>query len=250
MRGNDRDGSEMSHHTVIWLLLVAINLCAGCTSVRVPQQFLDKQESKTISTIGLLEVAEPKQFMAFSVGGPTVAFGLVGVFAEIERSKTLTAQFTKVMKARDVNMGRPLTEALQRALERKGFVVIRITGQSAVQVGQGDFDYTGIRANADAILNVSLEQSGYLAGGVGADFTVSVEALARLISMRTFNPIYRQTFVYSAKPVNIKGAKLIPAVHDISFPSFDDLIADERRSAEGIMLSIEPIAEAVANDLR
>jgi hypothetical protein len=68
--------------------------------------------------------------------------------------------------------------------------------------------------------------------------------------MRTSNPIYRQTFVYSPKPFNIKGAKFIPAVQNISFPSFDDLIADERRSAEGIMLSIEPIADAVANDLR
>jgi len=235
-----------------WALVLAL---AGCA--QVPQQPLDKKEAASISSIALLEAPEPDKFVVFEGGAGFVMMNTVGavvpvVFllgalsavADVERSNTLSGTFTDAMHAQGVRLGGPLTEALREALERRGFKVERLAGQRPAA------DYSNIKTDSDAILDVRFSSHpGYLTV-VNADFTQSVNISARLVASRTRQSIYYQQFSYSPNTLGIAGGVKRVAGAETAFSSFEALMKDFARARDGITAAIVPLAEAVASDLR
>ncbi len=242
---------EFSAQPLPWLAqilaITAIAILSGC-AIRVPQQTFDKTANANLSHIALERVEEPEKFHVLSAGGTGFVFGLVGAFAEAQRSKALTADFTTRM--RELKLGPRMDEALKSELEQRGFKVTYLVDYRPVGAGK-EANYSNRKTDADAILVVSWRFVGYRKDTFEPSLTPYIFTHAKLISPSSGSKFYDQQFLYTPEePGRVKGAKYLTAVGSPSYESFDLLMESAPEAANAIIAGVRPIAQAIASDLR
>src|SRR6478609_2671031 len=96
------------------------------------------------------------------------------------------------MKARSLTVGPELVHALQSQLAKDGYETVFLPNQRPVVKTDEQQDYSHIVTDADAILDVTFIDVGYVSPADSGDYFPWVCADARLIATKPKTPIYIQ----------------------------------------------------------
>lgn len=225
-------------------------LLAGCA--QSPQIPLKPEAQARIRSVALLDVVEPQEHIVFNITGAPAIFGLLGGLAHAQDTQRKTGEFTESMKARKLSAGPALTNALEESLQARGLQVHRLEG---VRVGVKDgglADFSTVKTDADAILNVLYFAAGYLSPASSTDYLPWVRVFARLItSSPPYEIIYFQVLNYGAELAASETVIQLPAPDGkFRYPTFEELMAAGKTAGDGILGAATPIAERIASQLR
>lgn len=221
-------GSKLSRAR---LSIAIVTLLLGAC-VSVPKQAYDKQGAHEIKRIALLEIDEPAEYSVVNVNGASAAFGLIGGLIQAADSQAKTTKFTATAKELNLYLGRDLAAQLKTALEQRGYEVTYLTGvRSKKNVMEPD--YHKVPTDADAILDVVLQSIGYYSGPANSYYNPQLRVSAKLVSTRTYNTLYTQTFNYGEE-LAIRGIENIKPDTRYSYISFDKLRENKEQAIEGL----------------
>ncbi len=237
---------KSSLYRVIYLMLF-LPLFSGCESV--PQQKFDKRTNSNIKTIALLDVPNPDEYHAINiggVGGGTVAFGGVMVGSD---GALKTEKFTSAMQKQDINLGGELLSGLKRSLTAAGYKVVILKETRPRLNANKVADYSQIKTNADAILDVWYVVAGYLSPDYSLDYIPWVRVSARMVTTQDKTQIYLQTFNYGAELSSHDKRVHIPGNNAYAYRSFETLMGDIAEAKEGLRASVPAISEGISSQL-
>lgn len=233
----------MKYHSQIIVILLLI--LYGCASV--PQQAFEKDSNTKLSSIALLEITNPREFIVLNIGGIGSIFGILGALAENSVAKSNSAEFTNRLKERNVLIGDELRQELKTELSKQGYEVLFLDGQLPEVKGNVE-DYSNINTDADLILHVGYGAAGYLSTQFSFDYKPWLRVSARLVSTSTRQPVYFQAFNYGAE-LSASGIKQLPSNEKYAYDSFDELLTGIDASIEGIRAGVGLIGNQIAQDL-
>jgi len=228
-------------------LAVAILLLGACASV--PRQEFDKQAQGAVKKIALLQVPEPKEISVINIGGASGMFGLIGGLAQAGDIQSKTNQYTDKMRQMNLQMGAEIAQALQRELKKQNYETVYLSDQRPAIKNENQADYSAIRTDADAILDVWYVAVGYLSTANSFDYKPWVRVSARLVSAKDHSQLYFRAFNYGAD-LTSEGIENVGADPKYAYRNFDLLMSKADESAEGIKSGVNPIAVRIGEQLR
>lgn len=225
----------------------ALGACAGLR----PSQAFDKPAHAEIKQIALLRVPAPN-LKVTNLGGSLGAFGLLGGAMGAADEDTKSHEFADAV-ARELSLATLMTEALESALKKEGYLVT-LEDQRPIeppldqQTADDVANYSKIKTEADAILDVSFLSAGYLSPAGSSDYVPWLHVKATLVSTRGRTPLYVDWLVYGAK-FGVRK-EYFPTARPYAYGSFSDLMDKRRDAIEGLKGGIQPIAGRIAEQLR
>lgn len=232
-----------------WPLTAALLAAAlfGCASV--PKQAFDPTANANLKRIALLEIDEPKQYVVFDFGNPGMLFGAIGGALAGGDMELKGQHLTERLQAQNLKLGSRLTASIEQKLGALHYEVIRLTGVRE-KPNTLVSDYTKVRADADAILDVLIVMTGYISQGIISDYEPCLRVSVRLVSTQNQQVLYRELLAYG-EPWRVTGPWVqLPYTKSVGFSNFDKLLDSPKEAGEGIGLGIEAIASKIAFDLK
>jgi hypothetical protein len=223
-----------------------IALMSACVSV--PRQPFDKQSSHEVKRIALLEVDDPPEYGVLNVGGFGSNFGLIGALVQAADVQSKTGKFTATARDANFYLGRELGTQVKQALEQRGYEVTYITGVRSKKNAM-ETDFQKIATDADAILDLLIVQSGYYSGSLSTYYVPWLRMSAKLVSTKTQQPLYQQTYAYGEEITNVRGLEFIKADTKYQYTSFDDLREHTPQALEGLRNAASVVAGKVSEAL-
>jgi len=167
----------------IWVRLAFVLLALSLSAcVSFPKQQFDKQAAGEIKRIAVIEVEEPAEYSVVNFNPAMgAAFGLIGGLVEAANNMSKTTQFTASAKELDLHLGAELGAQIKQALEQRGYQVSYVTGVRTKKNAMIS-DYAKVPTDADAILDVVVENGGYYSGPASSDYTPWLRVSTKLVS--------------------------------------------------------------------
>ena len=237
----------------LFALLASIAMSSAlsaCASMR-PSQAFDKPHHAEIRHIALLRVPDP-QLKVTNLGGSLGAFGLLGGAMAAADEDTKSHEFADAV-AREMPLATLMRDALESGLKKQGYLVT-LEDQRPIeppldqQTADDVANYSKLKTEADAILDVSFLSAGYLSPPGSGDYVPWLHVKATLVSARSRTPLYVDWLVYGAK-FGVRK-EYFPTARPYAYGSFSDLMDKRRDASEGLARGIEPIAGRIAQQLR
>jgi len=228
-------------------LLAAFPAMTGCGALRLKD--FDRAANRDIGKLALLDVDEPEGFQIISQSGVTVLSGFVDPGIGIDQTS-----LTNNRAYQELHLGRQLTAALEAELTAAGYEVVHV---KANRRRPSDFlgDYANIRSDADAILDVAINDGGYSQKGVGGTFVAYLYTKARMVKLPKGEIVYSDNVViYTASgreatvsrdAIGFGQAKEVTRVEqpDVgTFISTNEVRADPARSIRAFAASSKLLA--------
>jgi hypothetical protein len=229
-------------------LLLLIAIIPACASF--PKQAFDRNANPHIKTIAVLEVAPPREFQVVNLNGVGNHLGLIGTLVEQSEQDRKTAEFSRLVEKHRATFGYTMVEALTTKLEKARYGVVLLKGQRARRQDDDDseVDYSTVRTDADAILDVAFSYAGYLAGGIQTDYRPALGMKARLVSTKNHVCLYSQAFSYGNTQVD-EHTEHFPSGSKYAYGDFDDLLSHREEAVSELLMGVEVIAEVIAMHL-
>src|SRR3989442_15965784 len=102
-----------------WIVsTVVFGSLVSCVSV--PKQAFEKKDAAPVKKIGLLQVVEPPNYQVQNMGGPAMAFGLIGGLVAAADASSKTDRFTLKMKEQKLTLGDQMAQAVVERLKNQG----------------------------------------------------------------------------------------------------------------------------------
>ncbi len=227
--------------------IAVLIILTGCANI--PQQKFDKAKSTHIKTIALLGVPEPKEYMAFNIGGVGMAFGLIGGLIEGHRGVSNSEKLTNKLKKNDVNLGKSLQIELTRKLEKSGYNVVLIDKERPKYNDKKMPDYSQIQTDADAILDVWHVVSGYVSPAGSSDYKLWVRVGARMVDSKNKELLYHQLFNYGEELHRLDEIIYYPEHQPKTYPNFESLLANVPALKKSMRNSSPVISRGIVSQL-
>lgn len=227
-------------------LMVALT---GCISF--PRQPFNRAEHPSIKKIAVVPAPDPEEVGVIRAGfGTAYGFGLIGAAVEAGIAEERAKEFTQKMAEQKLLAGQYLTAAIEAELKSQGYDVYELNDRPIpVQDSDSklDYDYSGIKTSADAILHawpVSVRYAGLdLSGYVPQTFVC-----ARLVSATDKRQLYVQVFKVGAGPA-LENVESLPARERYRYPDYETLLAKSGDAAEGIKDGLAAISGLLGTQL-
>lgn len=224
---------------------------SGCASPPRDQAF-NKVANAGIHRIALLKVPEA-DLRVINIGGALGGFGLIGA-ALAESDEDSKSQAFAVSVGGRARLGELLTQTLATELEKSGYEVtveaqrpVTDAGPDTAKVNE-KADYSNVKTDADAIMDVSFLGAGYLSPAGSSVYMPWLHLRARLVSPGGRAQLFFQFMVYGAKFPQTK--EYFASRPQYSYGDFDSLMKDPNAAAEGLTAGLGPIATRIAQQLR
>lgn len=188
----------------------------------------------------LLTVPDPLRYPVVDEGHPAKYFGSVGRLLASADANSKTADFTAAARRLDLHLGTELTTALERALQRDGWVIRRVElvrdrpdaplADPAAYAGDGE-----------AVLDVAIGSAGYSAVTIDDPYGPCVTVLARLsTTSRPAQPLYTEQI--SAGSCAFPGYAALPGPPGFRYDSYDTLAAHAAAAVDGLRRAAATVA--------
>lgn len=224
--------------------LIISNMLIGCASN--PQQPFNKPTNEQIKTIGLLSPSSPNDYNIKILHSIAGAFGLIGGIVEETSNANKSNQFKKSVG--DVTrISKQLDNEIVQSLEAANYKVINIPVKREKQ----DFlpNYSVVQSNADAYLDVVIENVGYFANDPFSPYIPTLRVKAHLVSAKDNKVLFSENLTYGEEWPGKKSID-IPSPDKYSYKSFNDLLANANEAREGLTYGIRPLATQLASELK
>jgi hypothetical protein len=237
-------------NTVTWILLVIVlSSLVSCASV--PKQAFDKKDAAPVKRIALLQVAEPNDYLVQNMGGAAMAFGLIGGLIAAADASSKSDLFTQKMKEQKLTLRGQMAQAIAERLNAQGYEVVYLSDQRPRVKEDKNADYSQIKTDADAILDVWFTVVGYLSPQGSPDYQPWIGTVARLVAANDGSQLYFQSFNYGAKLGYSRDTiEYLPAESKYAYRSFDALMTNSDEAIQGLRQGIPPITTRIIEQLR
>ena len=229
-------------------VLLSGPILGGCVSA--PKIEIEKETAATLKRIAVLDIHEPHNFQVANLGGAAAAFGIAGALVQVSTNADHAKQFVAVLKERRISFAADLQAAVVKALQADGFQVSLAPGQHPRLAADGKtLDYSDVRVDADAFLNVSYFQIGYFSDQWSSQYFPSVAVRVRLIDAKSKIDLYYKT-VWIGHKLPIKNIVYLDPNPKYRYGSFDALMQAEEEAVAGLMDSQAAVASEIGDELR
>jgi len=193
----------------------------------------------------LLTVADPLRYPVVDEGHPAKYFGSVGRLVASADANSKTSDFTEAARRLDLRLGAELTAALERTLQRDGWIVRRVelTRDRPDALLADPAAYAG---DGEAVLDVAIGSAGYSATTIDDPYGPCVTVLARLSAAsraRTVTPaqpLYTEQI--SAGSCAFPGYAALPGPAAFRYDSYDALAAHAAAAVDGLRRAAGAVA--------
>jgi hypothetical protein len=227
--------------------LATVLLIAGCATAPEKKSF-NKSLRRDLRTIALLNIDEPSKYIVSSFAGR--GLGLVGGLASEADMKDKGEQFSKLVHENVPPLGSHLKNSLKDRLQLLGYEVkqvdvVRKEANALIS------DYSKIKVDADAILDVVIFQTGYASEeSYGVKYEPVLTVMARMVSVKNTEVLYSEFITYGHKLRRHKDEWVhIPARRNLIYPNFESLIKDGKQAVEELATGAESVAEYLTKNL-
>lgn len=229
-------------------LFVALIATTGCISI--PRQEFSKTAAQPIKKIAIVK-PHSTEMRVVNIGGAGGAFGLIGAAIEAAEEERKSTEFARQMQVHELSMGAELTRAVEEQLKNDGYEVTVLSDQHPVVVDEteSEFDYQGIRTDADAILHLWFAGLGYVSPPDLTNYIPRVGVRARLLAANTKAQLYYQAYLYGWNPV-VENIEPVPAAAKYMYGDFDALMTKSQDAAEGLRLGAKGVAARIGRALK
>lgn len=228
--------------------LLALSCLAGCTS-----QSFHAEEAANIKKIAVVKPLDPP-FLLGSNSDWNNNASLLGVLTAegvkaANAGKDFNVKFNGDMVAQHVALGEDISSALQADLQKLGYTVTVVT-LPAEQAGELSTDYSSLKNQADAVLDLAIPAAGY-AYRTWNPYEPAVMVQAQLTDLKTQRVLYKGKYSYARHHHGAySGDTLLQPSSGYEFRSKDAVFKDPQRAANGIRSSVQPLATQISSDLK
>ena len=216
------------------LLCVILALGCGACATKIPY---DRTETAGISRIAIIGPENPTHYALQDDSPEGILLGRFNGPPEVVRSEIDDA----VVGLR-FDLGNELCEALSEALQNYGYqVVIKSVPHPKHRLLDR---YDTLAIDADAILDVSIDASGFDRRPWKKQFTPALAIRVRLVEKATQKIRFEQLYVYSDGTPARSAISLQPG-DGYSFSSVEEMAAERDRVVRALRAPILPIASLV-----
>lgn len=225
------------------LILFIVATLAGCS---LPRVTLDQSSASRIKTIGIPEIKQPMHMNVENLGGAGGAFGLVGGLVQAGISSNHSTAFKNSLSERQVPVTAHLRDSIENELKAQ-YEVRFLEGQQVPQGNDAKGDYSEIKTDANAILNVWITQFGYISPPSLPEYIPFVVVRARLLDSTTRQELHFKTYTCGYE-IQKGDPDFISSSY--SFPSFGTLMTSFDEASKGLLTCEAGIAKLIGQDLK
>lgn len=221
---------------------------AGC--VTIPKTEMNHQSAKSIKTVALLDVAEPKAEVVMNMGGGAAAFGLIGGLIQGGVNADHGKAYSKLVAAGQVQFSPTMIKSITDELNADGYHVVYLADQRPKLASDGKSDdFSNVHTDADAILEVWFTTLGYVSPPSKSAFEPWVAVKVRMLDSKSRKDLYFKTFFGGFKDKMIKNIVYVPADAKYQYKTFDMLTSSFADSVRGLQETEGAVASQVGRDL-
>ncbi|TXH38255.1 MAG: hypothetical protein E6Q98_05440 [Rhodospirillaceae bacterium] len=226
--------------------LLALSFLAGCAS-----QSFHAEQAANIKTIAVVKPLDPPFLLGANGDWANNGGGLLGVLTAegvkaANAGKDFNVKFNGDMTAQQVTLGADLSSAVQAGLQKLGYTVTVVT-LPAEQPGALSTDYSSLKGQADAVLDLAIPAAGY-AYRTWNPYEPAVMVRAQLTDLKNQRVLYSDIYSYARR--HSGGDTLLQPSGGYEFRSKDAVFSDPQRAANGIRSSVQPIATQISTALK
>ncbi|MBI3676192.1 MAG: hypothetical protein HY243_06205 [Proteobacteria bacterium] len=223
---------------------------AGCAAQ--PEIPFDKSANTNVHTIGIVTPGMPERPTIWLASDMGQSFGLIGALVDAGMEESRDSKVNAMLVNRKFVPRDSFVQALESSLKAQGFD----TKAVAVERKQGDYlkSYPATAdTGADAYLDISAVNYGYVAAGIGSStpYRPFVYLLCRLVRASDGSVLMQDSIFYN--PVAPFGqGKNVSVSPDpaYTFVNFDAMTVEPDRTVTGIDLSLHQTSDALGRLLR
>jgi hypothetical protein len=235
---------SISHTLTIFISVIILSAC-GTTQIA-----LQLKEISKVQSIALIRVEEPAAYVGADWGNPGAMFGAIGgAFVGSSTAKT-SKRINEITTEQNLKAGDRFTTLLSEKLSKIGYKVslISIKREKPTKL-LNDYTITKIDS-ADAILDIVIESIGYSTENAmtSSHWRPSSQIKVALVENSNKNVIYQEKFMYGYHNPFMSGTD-IESPEEYHFKNKEELFTSKEKLIEGIITSIETVAEEIASRL-
>lgn len=229
---------------LVWLAIAVF--FTGCANI--PRQSFNKAANPHIKTIAVLPIPTPKENFVDIIHHPALSFGLVGGLVAAAEFQSKTDQFTAVVKQnKDFNLAQDFVKTLQAETGSFAFQLASVD----IPGDRTDFlsDYSGIKSDADAYLDIVVRTAGYTAQSHSTPYIPNLHVPVRLIDAKTKQVLYSTLILYGDANRFLDATHIQPA-ESFRFTNFETLIKGQEQAAIGLKEGATKISQRIVSELQ
>lgn len=225
---------------------VVTTLLTGCASL--PKTDLSVNNRQKLHSIAMMDVREPKAESVVNFGGAAGAFGLIGGLVQGGVNASHTSTYSERVVSEKITFAPVIGDSLTTRLSDSGYQVVALHNQTVKLSSDGKSDdYSDVKTDADAILNVWITSFGYVSPPNTSDFIPWVVIRARVLDAKSREDMYFKTF---ACGWDIKHDSIhIEADNKYRYGSFGTLTDQFDQSVAGLKDCEQAVVAAIGQDL-
>lgn len=223
-------------------------LClSACASAYVGKPY--DRASAGVKSIALVNDSTPERVSAYEVASVGSNFGLVGALVDAGIQSSRTDAVNEALATTGYDAETLFEQRLTAQLTAEGYTVKALTNDPRNAKREFLVAYPGAQ-DADAYLDLTVVNFGYLSAGAGQPFRPTVFANVRLVSARdTSKVLMENRIVYNAMGAQ-QGVITLTADPQYAFDNRAELLQDPKVLAAGVENALNQVADTVAQLLR
>ncbi len=229
------------------IFLVA--LVSGCgTQQRVVAPSVNRA---VVKKIAIIPIKNPRHFEVDKRGGPLSLLPGGKIWRELETSGKSSAFTRRMRELGFTNIGEELTARVSEHLEKRGYQTTVLSG-ARIRIDPddpGDIEYEKIATDADAILNVWIQEVGAFSVLSSLVYRPQLNLGVTLIGVGPDGEeFYDETIVYGAH-AGSPDQDEIPSDKKFEYKDYDALMARAPEAVESLQIGVAALAELIAINL-
>jgi len=234
----------MRHSIAPVALALAVLAVTGCASF--PQQPYNRVAHAKVQTIAIVSPALPEKPSAWMAVHPGQSFGLIGGLIAAGDTASKTNALADALNKQGFDHHAAFVAALSASLVEAGYKVTLLDAQRPNTEFLAAYPDLG---GADAILDTYSGSVGYMSAGASTPYRPTAWVAARMVTAGESRTVFADQIFVNAFG-NPRDAITLEAPSGYAFASFDNLVADPARTADGLSLALKTVAAEIARQLR
>jgi len=229
------------------ILLTVLVMLVGCANV--PRQDFNKAANNHLKKIAVITGEQPKEYQVDIIHHPGLSFGLVGGLVAAADMASKSSTFSEAAKPETVGLNSALKDSLQQIGATNNFELVFLDAPIAENNGFIQ-DYTVLKSDADAFLDVRFSMAGYRAQYPTSPYVPTLMAKAQMVDAKSNDIIYQATLHYGEPWMKIDGLVHVNADLMSNYYNFEALTNAADHATKALEKGAYALGDRISKDLQ